>query len=168
MDWLNTIMPTAATLLGSPALGVAVKFLAGKLGVEQATVDTVQTALTTLNETPEGRIKMAQIDAELKTHAMDIGLETERIALSALEAINKTMQAEAASEHWPTYSWRPFCGFVFGVMFLGVYFVLPLLHQPVPVVPSEAWIAIGGVLGVASWFRGKAQADPSIPTSNKG
>lgn len=24
--------------------------------------------------------------------------------------------------------------------------------------PSEAWLAIGGVLGVASWFRGKAQA----------
>jgi hypothetical protein len=78
------------------------------------------------------------------------------------------MQAEAAAEHWPTYSWRPFCGFVFGAMFLGVYFVLPLAKLPVPVVPTEAWAAMGAVLGVASWFRGKMQADPTIPTVNRG
>jgi uncharacterized membrane protein YdcZ (DUF606 family) len=83
-------------------------------------------------------------------------------------AVNATMQVEAKSDHWPTYAWRPFVGFVFGTMFLGVYFVLPLAHLPVPQVPTEAWMAIGGVLGVASFFRGKAQADPRIPTDGRG
>jgi hypothetical protein len=96
--------------------------------------------------------------------------EGNRLAAETAEilAVNATMQAEAKSDHWPTYTWRPFVGFVFGVMFLGVYFVLPLMKLPVPTVPTEAWFAIGGVLGVASYFRGKAQADPAVPTDNRG
>jgi hypothetical protein len=27
---------------------------------------------------------------------------------------------------------------------------------------------VAPILGIASWFRGKAQADPAIATSNKG
>lgn len=78
------------------------------------------------------------------------------------------MQVEAKSDHWPTYTWRPFVGFVFGIAWLGVYLVLPLCRLPVPVIPPEAWLAIGGVLGVASFYRGKMQADPRIPTDNRG
>ena len=53
-------------------------------------------------------------------------------------------------------------------MFLGTYFILPLLKMPVPVVPVEAWAAMGSVLGIASWFRGKAQADPANPAMTIG
>jgi hypothetical protein len=77
------------------------------------------------------------------------------------------MQTEAGSEHWPTYSWRPFIGFAFGVQLFGTYFVLPLLGMPVPAIPEFAWLSIGGILGVASFFRGKAQASP-MPTDNRG
>lgn len=168
MDWLKSLMPVAATILGGPAAGVAVKFIADKLGVPAATREAVTAAMSESSTTAEGRIKLAQIDADLRVHAVTIGLETERLALAALESVNATMRAEAAAEHWPTYSWRPFVGYVFGVMMLGVYFVLPLMKMPVPVVPTEAWLAMGGVLGVASWFRGKAQADPNVPTINRG
>ena len=159
MDWLKTLAPTAATMLGGPLAGMAVKFLADKLGAPAETADAVTTALSNLTGTPEGRIKLAEIDA---------GIDLERLAVANAADINKTMQVEATAEHWPSYSWRPFCGFVFGTMFLGVYFVLPLLKLPVPVVPMEAWAAMGAVLGVASWFRGKAQADPNNPMQNKG
>lgn len=168
MDWLKMIAPTAATMLGGPLAGVAVKFLADKLGAPASTVDAVTTALSDLNTTAEGRIKLAQIDADLRTHAMDVGINLEQLAVQNAGDINKTMQTEASAEHWPSYSWRPFCGFVFGSMFLGVYFVLPLAHIPVPVVPVEAWASMGAVLGVASWFRGKAQADPNNSAQNKG
>ena len=168
MDWLKALEPTAATLLGGPLAGMAVKFLADKLGAPALTVDAVTTALTDLNMTPEGRIKLAQIDADLRIHAMDLGVNFEQLAVQNAADINKTMQAESTSEHWPSYSWRPFCGFVFGTMFLGVYFVLPLLKLTVPVVPMEAWASMGAVLGVASWFRGKAQADPNNAAQNKG
>lgn len=88
-------------------------------------------------------------------------------------AVNTTMQTEAKADHWPTYSWRPFVGFCFGVAWLGDYLVLPIIHGymptvAVPVVPTEAWVAIGGVLGVASFFRGKMQADPRVPSDNRG
>ena len=78
------------------------------------------------------------------------------------------MQAESKAEHWPTYAWRPFIGFLFGLMTVCIYFVLPLLKFPVPSIPSEVWMAYGAVMGVASWFRGKMQADPNIPTDNRG
>ena len=168
MDWLKTIAPTAATLLGGPLAGMAVKFIADQIGIPATTADAVTTALTGLNETPEGRIKLAEIDAALRTHAIDSGIDLERLALQNASDVNKTMQAEASSEHWPSYSWRPFCGFIFGAMFLGTYFVLPLLKIPVPTVPVEAWAAMGSVLGIASWFRGKAQADPANPAMTKG
>ena len=165
---LGAIAPTAATMLGGPLAGMAVKFLADKLGAPAATVDAVTTALTDLGTTAEGRIKLAQIDADLRTHAIDAGIDLERLAVQNAADINKTMQTEATAEHWPSYSWRPWCGFVFGTMFLGVYFVLPILHLPVPIVPVEAWASMGAVLGVASWFRGKAQADPANPMQNRG
>ena len=168
MDWLKTIAPTAATLLGGPLAGMAVKFIADQIGIPATTADAVTTALTGLNETPEGRIKLAEIDAALRTHAIDSGIDLERLAMQNASDINKTMQVETGAEHWPSYSWRPFCGFIFGTMFLGTYFVLPLMRIAVPVVPVEAWAAMGSVLGIASWFRGKAQADPANPAMTKG
>lgn len=168
MDWLKTIAPTAATMLGGPLAGLAVKFLADKLGAPAETADAVTSALSSLTGTPEGRIRLAEIDAALRTHAIDAGIDLERLAVQNAADINMTMQAETTAEHWPSYSWRPFCGFVFGITFFGVYFVLPLLKMPIPSVPTEAWMSMGAVLGVASWFRGKAQADPANPMPVKG
>ncbi len=88
-------------------------------------------------------------------------------------AVNQTMQIEAKADHWPTYSWRPFVGFCFGFAWVGAYFIIPILRGwwpqiAQPSIPPEAWVAIGGVLGVASFFRGKMQADPRVTTDNRG
>ena len=185
MDWLKTLAPTAATLLGGPAVGLAVKFLADKLGVSDSTVDSVTAAMAGMIETPEGRIKLAEIDAALRTHAIDAGIDLERLAVENAADINKSLQAEAVAEHWPTYSWRPAIGFsvalntvaasilvivVYGGVMLGnkdaaaAITTLPLV--------LGALAAISGtvmpILGIASWFRGRAQADPSIATNNRG
>lgn len=164
----KAIAPTAGTLLFGPLGGMAAKFLAEKVGASSATVDAVSTAISDMGQTAEGRVKLAQIDSDLKQHAIDAGVDMARLEVQNASDINKTMQVEAVSEHWPSYSWRPFIGFIFGVTFFGVYFVLPLAKMPVPLIPSEAWLSIGGILGVASWFRGKAQADPGNPLQNKG
>lgn len=156
------------TLVGGPAGAVIGTMIASSLGVAP-TPDAVTAAL---QSNPDAAVKLQEIEANRQVELQQMLLQTEqsRLATEAamLESVNKTMQAEAVSEHWPTYSWRPFCGFVFGVTFFGVYFVLPLLRLSVPSVPFEAWAALGAILGVASWFRGKAQADPSVPTNNKG
>lgn len=160
--------PLLGTLLGGPAGTAIGTMVASGLGVG-ATPDEVSQALTV---NPDAAVKLKEIESkrQVELQALVVQAEQNRLAAetSTILAVNATMQSEAKSDHWPTYTWRPFVGFVFGIMFLGVYFVLPLMKMPVPTVPTEAWFAIGGVLGVASWFRGKAQADPAIPTDNRG
>jgi hypothetical protein len=174
MEWkdvaatVGKFAPLLGTLIGGPAGTAIGAMVASGLSVG-ATPDEVIQALTV---NPDAAVKLKQIEAtrQVELQALLVQSEANRLAAdtSAINAVNATMQAETKSDHWPTYSWRPFVGFVFGVMFLGVYFVLPLARLPVPPVPTEAWLAIGGVLGVASYFRGKAQSDPGISTDNRG
>lgn len=73
--------------------------------------------------------------------------------------------ARVAPEHWLKWAWRPFLAYSFGLLAFAVYVGLPLARVPVPVVPTEVWLTFGGVLGAASWFRGKTQAEAAQPTS---
>ena len=174
MDWkdiatqVGRAAPVLGTLLGGPAGAAVGALVSTALGVSNDP-GAVQQMLVT---SPDAAVKLQQIasDQAVQLQGLAVSAESNRLAADTqqLLAINATMQAEAKSEHWPTYTWRPFCGFIFGTMFLGTYFVLPLLKLTVPDVPYEAWAAMGAVLGVASWFRGKMQADPNIPTTNRG
>ncbi|WP_155835259.1 hypothetical protein [Herbaspirillum sp. RV1423] len=99
-------------------------------------------------------------------------------------AVNATMQVEAKADHWPTYSWRPFIGFCYGaegimtastvmVAYLGVMFfkVDPVVLSYLPAMlgaMAGIMAAQTAVLGIASYFRGKMQASPLIPTDNRG
>lgn len=184
MDWLKALAPTAATLLGGPMAGMAVKFLADKIGAPADTAEAVTSALAGMAGTPEGRIKLAEIDADLRKHAIDAGLDLERLAVQNAANINTTMQAEAGAEHWPTYSWRPAIGFavaldlvlsviVVAIAYAGVMFfgVKPEVLQYLPAMLGAMAAMIGvasPILGIASWFRGKAQADVNNPMPLKG
>jgi len=81
-----------------------------------------------------------------------------KAASEALTAVNATMQAEAKSEHWMQWSWRPFFGFTGAAILINNYILLPYLVNfgVVPiVVPSEVWLMIMAVLGVAAYTRGR-------------
>lgn len=147
--------------MAGEALGGAVGETVAKIG------DTVKKFVTTDADRLALENELAKIQAEAKQKADEIGVKYEEIAAKNAEDVNKTMQAEAAAEHWPTYSWRPFIGFVFG-LYIASMFLLPLFGvTPVPMTPDLV-MAVGAILGVASWFRGKMQADPNIPTVNRG
>ena len=166
---VKSILPMIGTALGGPlGLGVST-FIASKLGVSP---DKVESTLTSMIGNPEDLVKAKQLEYEYKIHCADLGYQSikdiETLNAASIAAVNVTMQTEAASEHWPTYSWRPYNGFLFGTTIFGCYFVLPLLKIPAPSIPTEIWLAWGSVLGIASFFRGKMQADPTIQTNNKG
>lgn len=107
----------------------------------------------------------------------------QRIAADAAQSVNETMRTEAESEHWPTYSWRPAIGFAVALAVLlsvlTVFFAYGavifynrsegLQHLP-GILAAIAGIigVVSPILGIASWFRGRMQSDPSIPTINKG
>jgi hypothetical protein len=132
-------------------------------------------ALAQVTASPELQLEFRrQVDSQ--------ELELQKLAAGVAIEVNKTMQVEAAAEHWPTYSWRPFVGFVFGAnlliatittaavfisMLCGVTSATAALTQLPQMIGALA--AINGtavpILGIASWFRGKAQADPGIPPS---
>lgn len=121
---------------------------------------------------------------QYRNAVLDQELSFQALAVQNASDINKSMQTESASEHWPSYSWRPAIGFSFALLalvggftaavaYIGVMFfsVKPEVLSFLPaLLGAEAAImaTMAPVLGVASWFRGKMQADPNITTNNRG
>ena len=94
----------------------------------------------------------------------EVALETERLVQQAMktnhaviESINATMRAEAKSDHWLQWSWRPVVGFTFAGTIINNYILLPYFKglglAPIDI-PSGIWQAMLIVLGVAAGTRG--------------
>jgi len=76
---------------------------------------------------------------------------------SLVKSVNETMQAEAKSEHWAQWLWRPVIGFTFAGTIINNYILLPYfatfgLHAVA--IPGEVWSAMLVVLGVSAGTRG--------------
>lgn len=166
-----------------------VKWIGGdKAGtVAQKVVDVAQQV--TGKSTGDQALAALQADPNLvlayRKAMLDQEVEFEKLAVQNASDVNKTMQTESASEHWPTYSWRPFIGFAVGTnvfassaLVLFVYVPVMFGNQAASTAIASLPTALGAlaavnatvlpILGIASWFRGKMQADPGIPTNNKG
>ena len=136
-------------------------------GIIDSVSSAVDKFVTTDKEREELKIELIKIQNEALQKARESELKAEDEMSKRIESVNATIRAEAAAEHWPTYTWRPFIGFVFG-FYVASMFILPLFGvAPVPL-SADITLTIGAILGVASFFRGKAQADPNIPTINRG
>jgi hypothetical protein len=191
MEWkdiagaVGKFAPMLGSLLGGPAGAVIGGVVSSALGVD----DKPLSVSKAIAESPDAALKLAQIEADHRIKWQELAVDQAKaeIALIAQQSgdVNKTMQAESASEHWPTFSWRPFIGFAVGInvllssiipvgVFLAVIFGSQSSASALGALPMVlgALAAVNGtvlpILGIASWFRGKAQADPSIPTNNKG
>jgi roadblock/LC7 domain-containing protein len=175
--------PLLGTLLGGPAGGAIGGLIASALGTEP-TPSAVSQALQT---NPDAAVKLAQIEADQRVKLQELATDQAKaeIAAAAQAAgdVNKTMQAEAASEHWPTYGWRPAIGFAVALaVVLSVLTVFAAygaaiiynraegLAQLPGILAAVAGIiaVVSPILGIASWYRGKMQADPNISTVNRG
>lgn len=163
-ETLKQIIPMLATALGGPLAGAATSFIADKLGVPPEKVKDIVTGVTIPPE-QQALLKQAEFDFQIKmAETKYANVEAiEKLNASVVTEVNTTMRAEAASEHWPTYSWRPFIGFTFGA-YINSMWLLPLFKLTPVVMSPDLVLAVGGILGVASWFRGKAQATPEVPT----
>lgn len=169
MDLIKSILPWIGTALGGPLGGTAAAFVASKLGMPDATVENIKQVLSGMPPEKIAELKQYEYNFQMKMAEMGYSSlhQMEELNIRALEAVNKTMQVEAAAEHWPTYSWRPFIGFMFG-LYVASLFMLPLFNVTPVKMDADMVAAIGAILGIASWFRGKAQADPSNPIPLKG
>lgn len=175
--------PVVGSLLGGPAGGAVGALVASALGVD-STPPAVAAAIAT---NPDAAIKLRELERDERLGLAQLANQQRLAEINADSAAvgdtNKTMQAEAASEHWPTYSWRPAIGFavalavaVMALTVAGVYIAAmasgltkPLEYLPGMLAAMAGVIGVASpILGIASWFRGRMQADPSIPTVNRG
>jgi roadblock/LC7 domain-containing protein len=172
--------PMLGALLGGPAGASVGAMIASALGTGNTPME-VQQALVT---NPDAAVKEIESTRQVSLQALMVDSAKAELAAATANAadINKTMQAEAAAEHWPTYSWRPAIGFAVALaILLSVLAVFmayaAALHgrneglQQLPGILAAVAGIIGvasPILGIASWFRGKMQADPSVPTVNRG
>lgn len=179
---IGKVAPTVGSLLGGPVGASVGGLISTVLGVEN-TPAAVKEAIVA---DPQTLIKIKEIETAHIEKLKELQIEERKVdslqETQAVSDVNKTMQVEAASEHWPTYSWRPFIGFSVGFntatagILIVVAYIASLMGHPEGLNQLPAVLgALAGVnatslpiLGIASWFRGKAQADPSIPTNNKG
>lgn len=103
---------------------------------------------------------MSEADKEaMKLEFVKAGMEQYKAETEAVKAVNATMQAEATSEHWIQYSWRPLVGFTFIGVIVNNYILAPYaaalgLAVKVLDIPSELWLAMLAILGVAAYTRG--------------
>lgn len=167
MSFITDILPFIGTALGGPFGGMAASFVGDKLGIPAATIDTVKQVLGGMS--PEKLAELKVQDQEFQIKMAQMGYDSlEKITTlnnSVLIEVNKTMQEETKSEHWPSYSWRPFIGFSFGAYITSLW-LLPLFKVVPVMLTPDITMAIGAVLGVASFFRGKAQADPAVQNTS--
>jgi len=176
----------AGWLGGSKAENVAQKVV----GVAQAVTgaSTPDAALAAIQADPNLAMQFQTKVVESQVELAQIAADVEKAQIAADQAntaaINQTMQVEAKADHWPTYSWRPFVGFCFGLLgllagltvagaYIGVmaFHTNPAILGQVPgMLGSEAAVmaTMAPVLGIASYFRGKMQANPAISTDNRG
>lgn len=148
------------------------KWITGSDKAEQVAQKAIDIAQSVTGQSSgDAALKALQADPNLvlqyRKAVLDQEVTFQQLAVQNASDINATMRAEAASEHWPSYGWRPTIGFSFAG-YITAQWALPLFHVAPPQIDAQLMLAIGSILGVASWFRGKMQADPNIPTTNRG
>lgn len=183
-DVVKTVLPTVATALGGPLAGLAVEAVGKAIGMSEPNVEKVKDALSGM--TTEQRIALQGVENDLKIRLAQMGYDNiqklEALAAQNATDVNKSIQAETTAERWPQYSWRPFIGFAFGFNLIQCSVVTGICYiggiffghaELITNIPAYV-IAITGlngtalpILGIASWFRGKMQADPEIPPATK-
>jgi len=111
-----------------------------------------------------GIIKDPEMEMKVRQALMDFESKNQETATKRIEAVNKTMQAEAKSDSWIQRSWRPCVGFTFIALVLNNYFFMAYsialgakfgLTITAIVIPENVWMAMLAILGVSAYTRGK-------------
>lgn len=121
--------------------------------------DATQGAITGLGDAVKSAVSAFKADPT-KVLELDAAIQQASIKFQSdsIAAVNASMQAEAKSEHWMQWSWRPSFGFTACAILINNYILLPYLSTLGIVsiaIPSEVWIMIMAVLGVAAYTRGR-------------
>ena len=155
MDWkaiakqlANLGLPILGAAVGGPAGAIAGKGLAAALGLG-ADATPEQTAAALGNVSGDQLVALKALDAQMAKDQLEA-------STAQVEAVNKTLQTEAMGGSWLQRNHHAIESISTVALVWAVYFILPLLKIPVPVIPETAWLTLGAILGVTAWMRGQA------------
>lgn len=164
-DIVGNIAPVLGTAFGGPlgaAAGLAVK--AALSLPSDATDDEVSLALSS----PDAQVKIKQAEYDFKTQQGAQQLQQSAQDIDLAKTVNATIQAEAKSEHWLQWAWRPIWGIIAAVAFGFVCamtcflaYKAVMLHDSAAMTMIPAFISSmtllfgvpGAILGITAWGR---------------
>lgn len=103
-----------------------------------------------------GILKDPEMELKVQTALLEYDLKARAVETQVIESVNATMRAEASSQHWAQWLWRPVVGFTFSAVIVNNYILMPYFQkwvQPI-VMPDGIWTAMLVVLGAAAATRG--------------
>lgn len=184
MDWTSigtTLAKAGLTTLSTALLGPAGPTVSGMicgwLGLDASAPDAAAQAAQQLTDPAAvERLRIKQMECEVELTKLTLAAETARIQAEGaqVESVNVTMRAEAASEHWAQWLWRPVWGFVSAAAFLVVCVLvcrigweavqgkdMAAINMIPQLVGAFSWLfAIpGAILGVTAWKRGQEKIE---------
>lgn len=118
-DVLKALAPTAATLLGGPLAGMAVKALGEAIGMDAPTAEKVASAVTGGQLSGEQVVAMRQADDALKVKLAELGIRAEELAVEDRKSA-RDREARVGGVTVPVLAWTivgSFVGMAFAVLF---------------------------------------------------
>jgi hypothetical protein len=167
MDWKE--LGAEVAKIGLPLLG-AVLPIPGGVAIGTALASAIGAKSTNpsdifakLSASADALQKAKEFELTHQEKMLQLGLDFDKAMRQAdsvdILSVNTSIQAEAKSEHWAQWAWRPYNGFLYGTMIILCYFALPLAKIVPPLIPSEVWLGWGALLGITAWHRGIQQVE---------
>lgn len=163
MNWsdigktIGDALPILGGALGGP-LGAEV----GNMAAQALGCDPTASAVAAkFKADPQAIEKLQAIEASKEVQLAQIAAKAEAAKEQEHEAdlsqVNQTIRTEAVGKSWLQRNAHPIALLMTVGCVIGIYFVLPLDNKAVPSVPSDAWMMLGAILGVAAWHSGVAK-----------
>lgn len=121
MDWLKTIAPIAASLLGGPLAGLAVEAIGSAIGMTDATKEKVTEVLQSGTLTGEQIAAIKGAEAALKVKMRELDIKADELEVQDRQGA-RDMHAKTGGITTPVLAWLiigAFIGMVYGVLFGG-------------------------------------------------
>lgn len=139
---IATVAPTIAGLFGGPLASMGVQALEGVFGLAPGTATSNPEALQTAvaNMTPDTAVKLAQVDADLKTKLMQGGIDLAKLGMD--DTANARARETAVKDRMPMVLGAVTVAAALALVFVIVAGYAPALKDP----------ALAGVVGMAVGF----------------
>lgn len=118
-DVLKALAPTAATLIGGPLAGMAVKVIGNAIGVDEPTQEKITAAIKGGSLSPEQVVALRQADDALKVKLAELGIQAEQLVVEDRKSARER-EVRVGGRTVPILAWSivgAFIAMAFAVLF---------------------------------------------------